>query len=84
VHMALNNLDKLRHLVSKVQKEHNPYRQDILGIFADRQIIVICISKLQTKAWKSLECFEIDIAFKHIQENINELEINSYNEYYKI
>ncbi|CAG8852055.1 8741_t:CDS:2, partial [Gigaspora margarita] len=27
VHALLNNLDKLRYLVSKVQKEHNPYRQ---------------------------------------------------------
>ncbi|CAG8813574.1 11359_t:CDS:2, partial [Gigaspora rosea] len=31
VHASLNNLDKLRHLVSKVQKEHNPYGQGILG-----------------------------------------------------
>ncbi|CAG8709405.1 5703_t:CDS:2, partial [Cetraspora pellucida] len=32
VHVSLNNIDKLRHLVSKVQKEQNPYGQEILGL----------------------------------------------------
>ncbi|CAG8705663.1 9543_t:CDS:2, partial [Dentiscutata heterogama] len=96
IHASLNNIDKLKQLVSKVQKEHNPYRQSILGltyniwkekkeydnyvqqagVFADRQIMVICISKLQAETWKSLEYFEIDIVFKCVQENINKLEIN--------
>jgi len=32
VHASLNDIDKLRRLISKVQKEHNPYGQGILGL----------------------------------------------------
>ncbi|CAG8454501.1 17889_t:CDS:2, partial [Cetraspora pellucida] len=32
VYALLNNIDKLRYLVSKVQKEQNSYRQEILDL----------------------------------------------------
>ena len=32
VHASLNNVDKLRRLISKIQKEHDPYGQGILGL----------------------------------------------------
>ncbi|EXX62126.1 hypothetical protein RirG_164680 [Rhizophagus irregularis DAOM 197198w] len=104
VHASLNDIDKLRRLISKVQKEHNPYGQGILGltydiwkgkkeykdyvqqagVFTDGQIIVICMSEKQAKAWVSLDYFEIDLTFKRVQGDINEFEVNCYNECYKI
>ncbi len=42
------------------------------------------MSKEQAKAWVSLEYFEIDLTFKRVQGNINEFEVNCYNECYKI
>ena len=32
VHASLNDIDKLRRLISKIQKEYNPYGQGILGL----------------------------------------------------
>lgn len=32
VHVSLNNVDKLRRLISKIQKEQHPYGQGILGL----------------------------------------------------
>lgn len=55
-----------------------------IGVFADGQIIVICMSEKQAKSWIALEYFEIDLTFKRVQGNINEFEINSYDECYKI
>ena len=42
------------------------------------------MSKEQAKAWVSLEYFEIDLTFKRVQGNINEFEVNCYNECYKL
>lgn len=35
VHASLNNMDKLRRLVAKVQKAHHPFGQGILGLTYD-------------------------------------------------
>ena len=35
VHASLNNIDKLRRLVAKVQKAHHPFGQGILGLTYD-------------------------------------------------
>ncbi len=32
VHVSLNNVDKLRKLISKIQKDQHPYGQGILGL----------------------------------------------------
>ncbi|CAG8516839.1 13496_t:CDS:10 [Cetraspora pellucida] len=68
VHASLNNMDKLRRLVAKVQKSKHPYGQGILGLtyniwsaaFGNRHIMVI------------------------FQGDINEFEINCYDKNYKI
>ncbi|KAF0412529.1 hypothetical protein F8M41_007909 [Gigaspora margarita] len=54
------------------------------SIFSNDQLIVICISELQAKGWIDLEYFEIDLSFKRVHREINELEINCYNEQYKL
>ncbi|CAG8579137.1 7905_t:CDS:10, partial [Cetraspora pellucida] len=104
IHASLNNINKLRRLVSKVQKIHHPFGQGLLGltyniwkknikysdyvqqsaVFSNGQLMIICISELQAKAWIDLEYFEIDLSFKRVSGKINEFEINCYNEKYKL
>ncbi|CAB4417119.1 unnamed protein product [Rhizophagus irregularis] len=82
VHASLNNMDKLRRLMAKVQKAH----QDILGFtyniwkyeekylgyvqqsvtFSNGHIMVICMSEVIAHAWTKLEYFEIDLSFKRV------------------
>jgi hypothetical protein len=38
----------------------------------------------QAKLLQQLECFQIDLSFKRVIGDINEFEINSYDEYYKL
>ena len=41
---------------------------------------------LKENAYKllNLESFQINVSFKHVQEVINEFEINHYDEYHKL
>ncbi|KAF0532601.1 hypothetical protein F8M41_011102 [Gigaspora margarita] len=56
VHASLNNIDKLRRLVAKVQK----FKTSIWS----RHIMIICMSEAQAKAWLKLYYFEIALFFK--------------------
>jgi len=42
------------------------------------------MSELQAKVWIDLEYFEIDLSFKRVYGEINEFEINCYNEQFKL
>ncbi|EXX50481.1 hypothetical protein RirG_270430 [Rhizophagus irregularis DAOM 197198w] len=71
VHASLNNMDKLRRLVAKVQKAHHLYGQGILG--------------LTYNIWKCEENI-LDINFFKwayngylVQGDINEFEVNCYD-----
>lgn len=35
IHSSLNNIDKLRYLIARIQKEQNPHGQGILGVVYD-------------------------------------------------
>ena len=38
----------------------------------------------QARLLQQLECFQISLSFKRVNGDINEFEINSYDEYYKL
>ncbi|CAG8771278.1 31518_t:CDS:2, partial [Racocetra persica] len=50
--------------------------------FDNRSLMIICMNKSQAIVWKNIECFQIDMVFKRVRENINEFEINNYCENY--
>ena len=45
--------------------------------------MVVCMFESQARAWLKLQYFEIDLSFKRVQGDINEFEINCYDENYK-
>ena len=38
----------------------------------------------QAKLLQQLECFQIDLSFKRVKGDINEFEINSYDNHHKL
>ena len=38
----------------------------------------------QAQLLQNLECFQIDLSFKRIKGDINEFEINSYDDYHNL
>lgn len=44
----------------------------------------MCILKKQAESLQKLECFQIDLSFKRVKGDINEFEINSYDDYHKL
>jgi len=38
----------------------------------------------QAKLLQLLECFQIDLSFKRVRGDINEFEINSYDDHHKL
>ena len=57
---------------------------NFLDFFGNGLILIICMLKDQAKLLQQLECFQIDLSFKCVIGDINEFEINSYDEYYKL
>ena len=55
-----------------------------LDIYPDDLIIFVCMLKEQANLLQKLESFQIDLSFKRIKGNINEFEINSYNNDHKL
>ena len=55
-----------------------------LDIYPDDLIIFVCMLKEQANLLQKLESFQIDLSFKRIKGNINEFEINLYNNYHKL
>ncbi|PKC64114.1 hypothetical protein RhiirA1_462886, partial [Rhizophagus irregularis] len=94
VHASLNNVDKLRTLVAKCYKNMHPYGQGNLGVmhsvqckkfdmhnyvrrieqFEDGQTLILCMLDFQAKALQNLK----------VQGDINEFEVNSYDEMHKL
>ncbi|CAJ0838686.1 2908_t:CDS:2 [Entrophospora sp. SA101] len=74
VHSSVNNIDKLRYMINCVQKENNPHGQGLLGLLHD-----------YTTNKNGLDLKDyiqniIDLSFKRVHGNINELEFNAYDE----
>ena len=57
---------------------------NFIAAFGNGHIMIICMSEFQARAWLKLQYFEIDLSFKRVQGDINEFEINCYDENYKI
>jgi hypothetical protein len=55
-----------------------------LDIYPNNLIIFICMLKDQANLFQRLESFQIDLSFKRIKGDINEFEINSYNNEHKL
>ena len=57
---------------------------NFLDFFGNGLILIVCMLEDQAKLLQQLECFQIDLLFKRVIGDINEFEINSYDEYYKL
>ncbi|CAJ0854683.1 11185_t:CDS:10 [Entrophospora sp. SA101] len=87
VHSSVNNIDKLRYMINCVQKENNPHGQGLLGLLHDYTTnkngldLKDYIQNIK-QAFKSTQFnyFEVDLSFKRVHGNINELEFNAYDE----
>ena len=49
-------------------------------MFGDGHVLIVCIAKEQAKKLLKTTYFQVDLTFKCVQGNINEFEINQYNE----
>ncbi|PKK63721.1 hypothetical protein RhiirC2_716774 [Rhizophagus irregularis] len=99
VHASLNNADRLRYYVDKIQKEIHLQGCGILGViynysrninnfceyvkrlefFEDNHYMIICTTSEQLTEWTKCKNFQIDLSFKRVAGEINEFEINYYN-----
>ncbi|CAB5390387.1 unnamed protein product [Rhizophagus irregularis] len=61
---------------------HNYVRR--IEQFEDGQTLILCMLDFQAKALQNLKCFQIDLTFKRVHGDINEFEINSYDETHKL
>ena len=52
--------------------------------FEDGQTLILCMLDFQAKALQNLKCFQIDLTFKRVHGDINEFEVNSYDETHKL
>ena len=57
---------------------------NFLDFFGNGLILIVYMLEDQAKLLQQLECFQIDLSFKRVIGDINEFEINSYDEYYKL
>ncbi|CAB5389955.1 unnamed protein product [Rhizophagus irregularis] len=86
IHASLNNTDRLRYYIDKIQKEIHPQGQGLLGVvynysqfFEDEHVIIVCTTSEQLNEWIKCKHFQIDLSFKHVMGEINEFEINYYS-----
>ena len=52
--------------------------------FENGQTLIICLLDVQAKELQKLKCFQIDLTFKRVYGDINEFEINTYDNTHKI
>lgn len=43
-------------------------------------MLIICMLDFQAKELQKLKCFQIDLTFKRVYGDINEFEVNAYND----
>ncbi|PKK73537.1 hypothetical protein RhiirC2_775900 [Rhizophagus irregularis] len=95
VHASLNNVE---HLLLNVTRICIPMYREIWALCIllhsvqckkfdiaiwDGQTLILCMLDFQAKALQNLKCFQIDLTFKRVQGDINEFEVNSYDEMHK-
>ncbi|CAB4436469.1 unnamed protein product [Rhizophagus irregularis] len=55
-----------------------------IDFFGDGLVLIICMLEKQAQLLQHLECFQIDLSFKRVKGDINEFEINSYDDYHNL
>jgi hypothetical protein len=53
-------------------------------MFGDGHVLVVCMTKEQAERLLNVTYFQVDLMFKHVQGDINEFEINQYDEEHHI
>ncbi|PKY52765.1 hypothetical protein RhiirA4_470609 [Rhizophagus irregularis] len=76
------NLGVMHSVQCKKFDMHNYVRR--IEQFEDGQTLILCMLDFQAKALQNLKCFQIDLTFKRVQGDINEFEVNSYDEMHKL
>ncbi|EXX65513.1 hypothetical protein RirG_132530 [Rhizophagus irregularis DAOM 197198w] len=76
------NLGVMYSVQCKKFDMHNYVRR--IEQFEDGQTLILCMLDFQAKALQNLKCFQIDLTFKRVHGDINEFEINSYDETHKL
>ena len=51
-----------------------------IGMFGDGHVLVVCMAKEQAERLLNATYFQVDLTFKRVQGDINEIEINQYDE----
>ncbi|CAB4481210.1 unnamed protein product [Rhizophagus irregularis] len=77
VHASMNNIDKLRNIIMREQKLLHPYGQAFID---DGHIMILCMFKLQAEHMSKFKYFMVDMSYKRVFGEINELEFNAYDE----
>ncbi|CAB5212101.1 unnamed protein product [Rhizophagus irregularis] len=77
VHASMNNIDKLRNIIMREQKLLHPYGQAFMD---DGHIMILCMFKLQAEHMSKFKYFMVDMSYKRVFGEINELEFNAYDE----
>ncbi len=47
-------------------------------------MLILCMLDFQAKALQKLKCFQIDLTFKRVHGDINEFEVNAYDNVHKL
>ncbi|CAB4428174.1 unnamed protein product [Rhizophagus irregularis] len=76
IHASLNNTDRLRYYVDKIQKEIHPQGQGLLGVVYNYSRN---INNFRDYVKRLVQTFQIDLSFKRVMGEINEFEINYYS-----
>ncbi|CAB4408423.1 unnamed protein product [Rhizophagus irregularis] len=76
------NLGLLHSVQCKKFDMHNYVRR--IEHFENGQTLIICMLDLQAKELQKLKSFQIDLTFKRVHGDINEFEINSYDNTHKL
>ncbi|CAB5186067.1 unnamed protein product [Rhizophagus irregularis] len=80
--LSEGNLGVMHSVQCKKFDMHNYVRR--IEQFEDGQTLILCMLDFQAKALQNLKCFQIDLTFKRVQGDINEFEVNSYDEMHKL
>ncbi len=53
-------------------------------MFGDGHVLIVCMAKEQAEKLLKATYFQVDLTFKRVQGDINEFEVNQYDERHQI
>ncbi len=56
----------------------------LIDFFGNGLVLIVYMLENQAKLLQQLECFQIDLSFKHVKGDLNEFEINLYDNSHKL